>query len=82
MPWLGQGVEVSTKQLLTEKGIAFIEVDVDRDPCAANAMVARSGRRRTVPQIFIGQTYLGGADDLQTLDRSGQLATLLAVRGH
>jgi glutaredoxin 3 len=41
-------------------------------------MVARSGGRRTVPQIFIGATHLGGADDLRALDGSGRLDALLA----
>lgn len=68
----------AAKALLTEKGAAFIEVDVDRDPEAANVMVARSGGRRTVPQIFIGSTHVGGSDELQALDRAGELDALLA----
>lgn len=90
MPAHGPGVLIYTtpqcpyckaaKALLTEKGIAFIEVDVERDPEAANVMVARSGGRRTVPQIFIGSTHVGGSDELQALDRAGGLDTLVA--GH
>jgi GrxC family glutaredoxin len=69
------------KELLRQKGVRFTEVDVDREPGAANAMALRSGGRRTVPQIFVGQTYVGGADDLQALDKSGQLAAFLTERG-
>ncbi len=71
---------MAAKELLRQKGVSFTEVDVDREPGAANTMVARSGGRRTIPQIFIGQTHVGGADDLQTLDKSGRLAALLAER--
>lgn len=68
----------ASKTLLAEKGVAFIEVDVDRDPEAANVMVARSGGRRTVPQIFFGSTHVGGGDDLLALVRAGRLEALLA----
>ncbi len=71
----------AAKELLRQKGISFTEVDVDREPGAADTMVRRSGGRRTVPQIFIGQVRVGGADDLQALDKSGQLAALLAQQG-
>lgn len=67
----------AAKALLTEEGIAFTDVDVERDPAAATTMVARSGRR-TVPQIFFGGRHIGGADDLQALKRSGRLAELSA----
>jgi len=68
----------AAKAFLTQKGVAYIEVDVDRDPEAANVMVARSGGHRTVPQIFIGSTHVGGGDDLQALDQSERLDALLA----
>ena len=68
----------AAKTLLARKGVAFTEVDVERDPGAAKAMVARSGGRRTVPQIFIGSTHVGGADELQALDHSNRLDALLA----
>ncbi len=84
----GAGVEIYTtaacshckaaKALLAEKGIGFTELDVDRDPAAGKAMVARSGRQ-TVPQIFIGGRHAGGADDLRALHASGQLDKLLAT---
>ncbi|WP_375713858.1 glutaredoxin domain-containing protein [Methylorubrum extorquens] len=57
----------TAKALLTAKGVAFTEIDVERDQTAATAMVARSGRK-TIPQVFAGGRYLGGADDLQALD--------------
>lgn len=70
----------AAKALLSGKGVAFTEIDVDRDPEAARAMVAASGGRRTVPQVFIGQDHVGGADELQALDRSGQLDAMLAAQ--
>lgn len=68
----------AAKALLSDRGVAFTEIDVERDAEAAKAMVAHSGGRRTVPQIFIGATHIGGADDLRALDRSGRLDALLA----
>lgn len=68
----------AAKALLTAKGVTFTEVDVDREPSAGNAMVARSGGRQTVPQVFVGQTHIGGADELQAMDRSGDLDRLLS----
>lgn len=66
----------AAKALLGGKGVAFTEIDVARDEKAAAAMVARSGRK-TVPQIFIGATHVGGSDELHELDRAGRLAALL-----
>jgi len=65
------------RALLEGKGIAFREVKVDEDPADRQAMHARSGGRRTVPQIFIGDRHVGGYDELHALDRSGELDTLL-----
>lgn len=64
------------KRLLTERGIAFEEVDVARDPQQRVAMMEASGRR-TVPQIFIDGKPIGGYEELVTLDRDGALAGLL-----
>jgi glutaredoxin 3 len=64
------------RQLLEKKGVEFEEIDVDTRPEARNEMMARSGRR-TVPQIFIGPTHVGGCDDLFALDASGRLDPLL-----
>jgi glutaredoxin 3 len=65
--------------LLTERGVAAIDkIRVDLDPAQREAMIARTGRR-TVPQIFIGETHVGGCDDLVALDRAGKLLPLLAA---
>lgn len=68
----------AAKRLLTQKGVAFAETDVSRDPALRAAMVQRAGGRRTVPQIFIGGTHVGGCDDLYALDGAGRLDALLA----
>lgn len=64
------------RQLLQRKGIAFQEIDVDQFPQARAEMTARSGRH-TVPQIFVGETHVGGCDDLYALDARGGLDKLL-----
>lgn len=68
----------AAKELLGRRGVAFDEIDVGQDAAAAATMVARSDGRRTVPQVFVGQIHVGGADELQALDRSGHLAAFLA----
>lgn len=67
----------AAKALLDDKGVAYDEVDAD-DPEVRSAMVQRANGRRTVPQIFIGTTHVGGYDDMAALDRRGQLDPLLA----
>ncbi|MDR2030945.1 MAG: glutaredoxin 3 [Azoarcus sp.] len=68
------------EQLLRARGVRGIEkIRVDLDPVHRNEMMRITGRR-TVPQIFIGDYYVGGCEELQALDREGTLATLL--RGH
>lgn len=67
----------AAKRLLAQKGVAFAEIDVSRDPALRAAMVQRAGGRRTVPQIFIGGTHVGGCDDLHALDGAGKLDPLL-----
>lgn len=65
------------EMLLKQRGVAEIEkIFVDREPDARDTMVERTGRR-TVPQIFIGETHVGGCDDLIALDRAGELLPLL-----
>jgi glutaredoxin 3 len=66
------------KQLLTKKGAAFEEIDVTGDWAARDALVAKAGGRMTVPQIWIGDTHVGGSDELHALDRAGKLDALLA----
>jgi len=68
---------VAAKNLLKAKGLAWEEVRVDTDPAQREAMLARSGGRRTVPQIFVNDRLVGGYDDLVAADRSGRLAELL-----
>ncbi len=64
------------RQLLKAKGVQVEEIDIEGRPGAREEMVARSGRR-TVPQIFINQTHIGGCDDLIALDGNGGLDPLL-----
>jgi glutaredoxin 3 len=69
---------VRAEQLLTRKGITDIEkVRVDLDPVRRDEMMEKTGRR-TVPQIFIGDTHVGGCDDLYELEHQGKLDALLA----
>ena len=67
----------AAKSLLAEKGAAFEEIDVDT-PSSRQLMIQRANGRRTVPQIFIGDTHVGGYDDMAALERRGQLDPLLA----
>ena len=67
---------VRARTLLERKSLPFREVKVDEDPVERDAMLARSGGRRTVPQIFIGDTHVGGFDELYALERSGELDNL------
>ncbi len=64
------------RQLLQQKGIVFQEIDLDEFPEARAEMMARS-HRHTVPQIFVGETHVGGCDDLFALDARGGLDKLL-----
>jgi glutaredoxin 3 len=68
---------VRAKALLKQRGVSAIdEIRVDMDPSARSRMVELTGRR-TVPQIFIGETHVGGCDDLFALDQRGGLMPLL-----
>ena len=70
---------IRAEQLLKRKGVTDIEkIRIDLEPARSEEMIARYGRR-TVPQIFIGDTHVGGCDDLHELDRQGGLDPLLAV---
>ena len=68
----------AAKDLLTQKGAAFEEISVDGDRAAQAAMAEKAGGRTTVPQIFIGETHVGGCDDIYALDSEGKLDALLA----
>ncbi|WP_271880737.1 glutaredoxin 3 [Phaeobacter italicus] len=69
----------AAKRLLKQKGVEFSEVDVLANPGRKAEMIERANGGRTVPQIFIGGTHVGGCDDLYALDRSGKLDPLLAA---
>jgi glutaredoxin 3 len=67
------------KQLLTARGVAQIEeVRIDLDPVRRDEMMEKT-KRRTVPQIYIGETHVGGCDDLYALDAAGKLLPLLEI---
>lgn len=70
---------VRAKQVLKQKGVDEIEeVRVDLDPSRREEMMSLT-QRRTVPQIYVGDTHVGGCDDLIALDRAGGLDPLLAA---
>ncbi len=71
------GYCVAAKNFLKSKGLAWNEVRIDTDPEARKKMLA-TARRTSVPQIFIGDTHVGGYDDLMALHRAGKLEALLA----
>ena len=66
----------AAKRLLEGKGVAFTDRDVSRDR-ALRAEVERRSGRRTVPQIWVGDTHVGGYDDLSALEREGRLDAIL-----
>lgn len=68
---------IRAKSVLKAKGVEAIEeIRIDQDPTAMKHMMEITGRR-TVPQIFIGSTHVGGCDDLMALDSAGGLVTML-----
>ncbi|MBW8327864.1 MAG: glutaredoxin 3 [Thiobacillus sp.] len=70
---------VAAERLLKNRGVTEIEkIRIDLDPAKQDEMIARSGGRRTVPQVFIGDTHVGGFDDTSALDAAGKLVPLLA----
>lgn len=70
---------VRAEQLLSRRGVTQInKIRVDLEPEKRVEMMERTGRR-TVPQIYIGEHYVGGCDDLYALDRAGELDALLAA---
>jgi glutaredoxin 3 len=68
------------KELLVQKNVVINEINVEDDEKFREEMIARS-KRRTVPQIFIGDKHVGGCDDLFALDRSGELDRLIQGAG-
>ena len=68
---------VAAKKLLEKKGVEFEEINLDQQPERWTECEDRSGRR-TVPQIFFGERHIGGCDDLQSLNKKGELDKLIA----
>ena len=64
------------RSLLESKGVAVEEIDIEAVPGARSEMLARSGRR-SVPQIFIGESHVGGSEELEALDAAGRLDLML-----
>ena len=75
----GCGYCSAAKSLLTRKNALFTEYDVAVDPTLRRQMWDRAGAGSTFPQIFIGQTHVGGCDELYALDREGKLDSMLAA---
>lgn len=70
----------AAKQFLKGRGLEWNEVRIDQEPAERERMVERTGRT-SVPQIFIGETHVGGYDDMIALHRAGKLDPLLAGEG-
>ncbi len=69
----------SARRLLKRKNAAYTEIDVSDDPALRQNMVVKAHGHRTLPQIFIGETYVGGCDELYDLEQAGGLDPLLAA---
>ena len=67
------------KAVLASKGVAFTEINLLEQPEKTAEMIARSGGRVTVPQIFVGGVHIGGSDELFALDAAGGLDRLLQL---
>ena len=70
---------VAAKTLLKNKKVSFEEINLGEQPDKMNEMLQKSGGRRTVPQIFIGETHVGGSDELHALEKAGKLNSLLNI---
>lgn len=67
------------KSLLERKGVAYVNIDIIEDSAKRDEMLARSGGRTSVPQIFIDGEHIGGSEQLAALDRAGQLDAKLGL---
>lgn len=67
------------KALLERRGIPYTELSVEDEPGLREELLARSGRR-TLPQVFVGERYIGGADEIRALDASGELIQLMQTK--
>ena len=72
------GFCTAAKRLLDRKGVAYVEHDATFNPALKKEMIQRASGQATFPQIFIGETHVGGCDDLMALDRAGKLDPMLA----
>ncbi|MCA0995348.1 MULTISPECIES: glutaredoxin 3 [Roseobacteraceae] len=72
------GFCVAAKRLLNQKGAEFTEINVAAEPERRAEMTQRANGGRTVPQIFVGETHVGGCDELYAMERAGKLDPLLA----
>jgi glutaredoxin 3 len=70
---------VKAKALFVKKNVPYTEINVEKDDDLRQSMMDRANGRRTVPQIFINDTHVGGCDDLYALDAAGKLDTLLGL---
>lgn len=68
----------AAKRLLEKKGVDYTEIDIQAHPERRAEMIQKSGGRMTVPQIWIGETHVGGFDDMYDLEHTGRLDPLLA----
>ncbi len=68
---------VAAKNLLTQKGVGYDEIDLSVNPELRDEMIKKAGGRTTVPQIFIGSQHIGGFDDLKALDTAKKLDEIL-----
>ena len=73
------GACLRVKTLLERRGIQFTEVSVEDHPDLREQLLAKSGRR-TLPQVYVGERYVGGADEMTALDQRGELLRLIQVR--
>lgn len=69
----------AAKRLLSSKDVSFVEVDIWAQPDRKPEMIQRANGGRTVPQIFIDGTHVGGCDELHALERDGKLDAMLAA---
>ena len=68
---------VAAKKLLSKKGVSFEEINVMGNDDLRAEMMVKAGGRHTVPQVFVGDTHVGGCDDLHEIERDGRLDQLL-----
>jgi glutaredoxin 3 len=75
------GYSTAAVRLLQRKGVSFVEHDASFSPELRREMIERAGGRSSFPQVFIGDTHVGGSDELHALDASGELDILLEREG-